>query len=323
MITVLRDRYVPAWPKRVRCTREERGYVMRAGAAFERTYSSDAHFVAYCSSMGRRLALESLEQDVAIELTHVVFDIDGPNHAVTPEWRSSLRDRVQALAAVHPAPYYYETRGGARLVYAQREPTIIRTRDDAREWKRVYSVALAYLARRFGIAGDPACADCTRLFRLPRATRELGEQPENLPTWGDPHRIGVLEINATHADVDVARASSKAFREPKARDVESTSTCDGYGVLYWALRLRGDIIADHSTGAYVVRCPREQKHTTGATGDGSTLLYLPDRGHELGHIHCLHSHCAELSPKEWLTEFSEAELDAARERAGIRRERAA
>ncbi|MBE7481155.1 MAG: hypothetical protein HS104_14375 [Polyangiaceae bacterium] len=320
-ITVLRDRYVRGWPAH---DDGERAYVLELGTALERPYSTDAHLTAYRTPNGRRLTRDALDRGVAVEMTAVLFDLDGPDHQATPEWRRETRERVQALATEHPSPYYYETRGGARLVYIQAEPTVIRTHDDARAWRQQIAVAVAYLERRFGLVADPGCSDWQRLYRLPCATREPGGLPENLPTWGDSQAIGALEIRATHDDVDTARRASKAFREPRVRNIESTSACDGFGVLYWALRLRNDVIDDRSSGVYVVRCPREREHTTGSTGDGSTLLYLPDRpGDEIGHVHCLHGHCADMTPKRWLAEFSATELATARERAGVANRRAA
>lgn len=321
LVTVMRDRYVPGWPAH---EDGESAYAFNLAEALGRDYSTDAHLTAYRTPNGRRLTRDAIERGVAIELTCVLFDLDGPDHRATPEWRRETRERVQALEAAHPGVYFYETRGGARLVYRQAEPTIIRSHEDARAWRQTIAVAIAYFERRFGLVADQGCSDWQRLYRLPRATRERGGAPENLPTWGNPSAIGSLEINATAADVAVARQRSKAFREPRPRKVESTATCDGFGLLYWALKLRGDVLADHSSGAFVVRCPRESDHTTGTTGDGSTLLYLPSRGgDELGFIHCLHSHCSDLSPKEWLREFSKSERDAARERAGIKRKVAA
>lgn len=313
-VTVLRDRYVRGWP-----THEQGAlaYVLDLGEALDRDYSTDAHMAAYRTPNERRLTRDAIDQGVAIELTCALFDLDGPDHQATPEWRRETRERVQALAAVHPGVYYYETRGGARLVYRQAEPTIIRSHEDARAWRQTIAVAIAYFERRFGIVADPGCSDWQRLYRLPRATRDPGGLPENYPTWGDAHAIGVLEINAEIEDVEIARARCKAFQEPRLRDVGSASTCDGFGLLYWALKLRGDVLADHSDGAFVIRCPREHDHSTGATGDGSTLLYLPDAGEELGAIHCKHSHCVDLRVTDWLACFSASDLEAASKSAGI------
>src|SRR5690349_16572686 len=102
MITVFRDKYVPSWPKHLRCIDVERGFVVEAGHAFERTYSTDAHFAPYRAPNGRRLSLDALDRGLTVELAHVVFDVDGPNHTAPPEWRVSLRERIQTLSAEHP-----------------------------------------------------------------------------------------------------------------------------------------------------------------------------------------------------------------------------
>lgn len=316
MITVVRDPYVPSWPKRARCIREERGFTMRAGDAFERAFTTDAHFTQYRSAMNRRLSLDALDRGVSFELTHVVFDVDPPGHVATPEWRLSTREKVVALNERHPGVFYYETRNGARIVYRQTVATVVASRDDAREWKRTYAIGLAYLARRFQIAADPSCADVTRLFRLPRATREIGGKPENHPSWGDAHAIGSLEISADASDVSAAKATSKAWQSHRVID-HAPCAASGDGILFAALQARGDIIRAHGAGAYVVRCPNEAQHSSGRTGDGSTILYLPAAGECVGAVCCLHAHCSDLTVRDWLRLFSDSERDAARERAGV------
>ncbi len=317
MITVLIDRYVRGWP-----AHEHGGIVdvLPLGDAFVRDWQTDAHFAAYRTSNGRRLTRGVFDLGGSVELTAVVFDVDAPDHGaggltIGCVWRRQLRECVQALASVHPGLYYYETRGGSRIVYAQREPTVLSSLDDAREWSQGYRVMLAYLRRRFGIEADPACSDWQRLYRLPRATRtpELG--PENWPAWGDPHAIGSLTIEASREDVlAAAQAAPKAFRVLDRHDLAPCSA-SGDGLLYALLCARGDIIRAHDRGAYVVRCPREHTHTCGTTGDGSTLLYLPAAGEEIGAIHCLHAHCSGLELRDWLREFSESELAEARGRS--------
>lgn len=320
-VTVVRDRFVRGWPRH---PEGERAYVLELGAALDREYSTDAHFTAYRTPNGRRLTREALEHGVSVELTTVVFDVDcsevhGTAEPAPESWRRTVRERVCELATTHPGLFWYETRGGGRIVYAQAEPTIIRTAQDAREWSGVYAVAVAHLARRFGIVADPACADWQRLYRLPHAMRESGGRYENWPRYCDTSQIGALLIDATDDDVSRAKRSSRAFDQPRERTSFAPCSSDGYGVLYYALRNRGDIQRQHGADAFVIRCPRERAHSTGRTGDGSTLLYLPSAGEQLGLIYCLHSHCANISTRQWLREFSLAELDAARRASGIGR----
>lgn len=320
-VSVMRTKYAKSWPRHAH---GDAAYVLPLGVALTRTYRSDAHFAQYRSPNGRRLAAEALEQGVGVNLEVIAFDVDcpethGSSKPAPEQWRHCMRDKMRALSRTHPHPYYYETRGGARIVYRQEEPTLLRTRDDGREWARTYAVALAYLARCFGIHADPACADWQRLYRLPHATREQNEGPENWSVLGDAACIGALTINATQEDVDRAMRASKAFRVPRIANLAPCTQQDGYGLLYHALRARGAVFDRRPDGAFVVRCPRELQHTSGRTGDGSTLLYLPAPGEQVGAIHCLHGHCAGVDVRGWLREFSTDELEAARQAAGITR----
>jgi hypothetical protein len=323
LVSIVRDRYVRGWPRH---PEGDRAYVKPLGEALEREYSTDAHFTAYRTPNGRRLTREALDQGVAVELTAIVFDVDCPEtHGTSAPapviWRMALRERVIALTAEHPAPYYYETKGGARIVYRQAEPTVLRSQADALEWSKVYAVAVAHLEHRFGIVADPACNDWQRLYRLPRATREPGGEPENHPVSGDPNNIGSLLLHATLADVAKAqRAAAKAFREP--RDLPAFMG-GGDGLLFWALKLRGDVIGKAPRGGWICRCPNRAQHTSNTCGSDSTVVYPASGDTQIGAIHCKHGHCVNLVLRDWLRLFSDGELDAAREAAGISRERAA
>lgn len=320
-VTVVRDKFARSWPERTdRKTGElkalrssDRADVLPLGEALERAYASDAHFAAYASPTGYRLNCEALAQGVEVALSCVVFDVDGPGHAATPAWRRDLRERVCALAEVHPRPFYAETRGGARIIYTQAEPTIIRSRDDAEQWSRVYLTACAYLNRRFGIEADTACKDWTRLFRTPHATRDAGGEPENLPAYPNPHDIGPLEIDASWDDVEHVKATSKAFR--KARDLVFVGG-NGDGLLYWLLRNRGDV-GGETAGGWICRCPNREQHSTNTDGTSSTIVYPAAAGKQLGAICCKHGHCEHFRPQEWLRFFSDSEIEAAQRAAGI------
>jgi hypothetical protein len=316
LVTVFADKYVrslPALDEEKPVRQCDRGEVVDVADALERNYMRDAHFATYASPNSHRLNFKSLANGTAIELTCIVFDVDGPGHAemlVTDPWRRELRNRMECLAAKHPQPFYYETAGGARIVYRQPTPTILRTREDAVEWSRDYVLVVAYLKRQFGIKADPACADWQRLYRLPRATRKGVLQ--NWPTLGEPTDIGSFVADVSLADVETVAVEQRKHLSPR-KTLSFNGT--GRGVLFHALQKRGDIAGAHSSGAVLIRCPNESEHTTGQTGDGSTLLYPPDDAHNVGAIFCLHGHCSGLMVRDWLKKFSHQELEAAREAA--------
>jgi hypothetical protein len=320
VISLMRDRYVHGWPRH---EHGDRVFVRELGKALTREYSTDAHFAAYRSPNGRRLVREAIDLLDGIELTCIVFDIDcvethGTSEPAPEFWRCQTRERVLALTAVHPGAYYYETRGGARIVYRQAEPTVLRTQGDGREWSRVYAVAIAHLARRFHLVCDPACHDWQRLFRLPRATRTAGGKPESWPTLGDPNAIGALLITPSIYDVEHAERHSRAFRDASAHFTPSIAS--GEGLLYYLLRARGDVSdCKCPRGGWIVRCPNRTAHTRNTDGTDSTVLYPPLAGKQIGAIECKHAHCQHFSVPQWLRFFSDRELAAARSAAGITR----
>jgi predicted P-loop ATPase len=59
------------------------------------------------------------------------------------------------------------------------------------------------------------------------------------------------------------------------------------------LREKDLVLGTDRDGALLLKCPWEHDHTTGTTGDGSTV-YFPagTNGYEQGHFKCLHGHCA-------------------------------
>jgi hypothetical protein len=319
-VTVLRDKFVRGWP------RHEHGAaasVLTLNQALTNFYTTDAHFAAYVTPNRRRLTREALDQGVHVVMKVIAFDVDCPSVHGTVEvapdaWRVELLAQVGKLATHHPDPFVYMTRGGARVVYQQNEPTVLRTHDDAQLWSQHYAVCIAYLKRCAGIVVDPACADWQRLYRLPHATREHGRAPEERLTAGDASRVGTLVFEASPDDIIAARVASKAFRERRST-IFTTSSGAGDGLLYHLLRARGAIIREHVDGSYVIRCPRDDAHTKGSSGDGSTLLYPPAHGKQVGAIHCMHGHCSNMSVRDWLRVFSQHEIEVARRAAGVAR----
>jgi hypothetical protein len=309
-VTVLPDAFRRSWPPREGkpLRPHDRAYVLDLGAALERSYEADAHFAVYSTPNRHRLNYRALEQGVTVELAALVFDLDGPNHVATPEWRTETRQKICALFEAEGAGFYYETRGGARVVYRQEEPTVIATQEDGKEWRRNYAVLVANLARRFGLAADPACSDWQRLFRLPRATRDEGGSPENHPCFGDPQHIANLFVQATEEDVAAAKRKSRTPHEKQTR-TWTMSTTTGDGLLYALLRARGDVGEEVEHGKWIVRCPNRSRHTTNTDGTSSTVLYEPRNG-AIGMLDCKHAHCCNLSLREVLNFFSDAEIGA-------------
>lgn len=318
LVSVMRDRYVKGWPQHVD---GEFIYRLELGEALERAYTTDAHLVAYPTPNRRRLKREALDHGVSVELSAIFFDFDcaathGTKEPAPESWRRELRDKVCRLFEAHGAGYYYETRGGARVVYQQDEPTVISSHEDALEWSRGYVVLVANLKRRFGLDADPSCKDWQRLFRAPHATRTPGGRPENWPTFGDPSRIADLFIEASAEDVAEATRTSREFRTDRTRNLNAPGAVDE-GLLPWLLQLRDELGDNAPRGGRIALCPNRSQHTVKTDGTDATVCYPARDGGELGSIHCLHAHCQQFTPKDWLEFFSDAEKDLARERAGI------
>lgn len=305
MITVMRNRYVKSYPHGEAC------YDVTLAKALTRPFTTDAHFVQYTSPAKARLNRDS---GVTATMHVIVFDVDCSHTHGTQEdtpggWRARMFCALSALLKDHPGGYWYETRGGGRIVYRLPSASTIASADDAVEWRKDYAISLAYLARKYGIHADAACADWTRLFRLPRATREGNSQPETRWACGDVNNIDALKIEPTSEDLATARASSKAFDIVKQLDYRSNG--DSKGLLFHLCRIRGLLIAERKN-AYVIKCPRHEQHSCGKVGDGSTMLYPPAAGKTAGAIHCLHAGCSNMSLKDWMSLFSEHEINEAR-----------
>jgi hypothetical protein len=321
LVTVFRDKYAVGWP---RAEQGERGYVRPLGVVLDRDYRTDAHFVAYQSPNDRRLVVEAIDAGAVVTMNIIVFDMDcaevhGTGVPVPPAWRRALRDKVQAMQAQHPGGFFYETRGGARLLYGLAEPAVLRTQEDATGWARDYVIAAGYLRQRFGIDADPACADWQRHYRCPRATRDRGRSPENHPYFGNAHDVGELRLSVTWGEVEeVKKRHPRKFQEQRP----STPYAGvGDGLLYYALKRRGDIVRDvqrHRQRGWIVRCPNRGQHSKNSDGTDATVLYPPSRG-PFGFIHCLHAHCVDLTQQQWLDMFSKSEIEAAERDAGITR----
>lgn len=264
---------------------------LELGDALTRTWPSDAHMqLAYSPNSPRRRLVAAEIGRLAIELHAVAFDFDGPGHRADDNWRERFAERATSAA---PGAFIYFTRNGARIVGRFAEPFAITSPADALRWRACYTAQCARFAAH-GLDADRACADWGRLFRLPRATRDLGGAPEQWPTIGDPHNIGTIGLPQPRSELRPhAPAQPRAQRAVQGGVSESTA-------LLRDLERAGLIVGPGpAPGSFRIICPNDRSHTTGAPGDGSTIYYPPRDFCGGGFVHCFHR-CAEIrTAREW------------------------
>ena len=91
---------------------------------------------------------------------------------------------------------------------------------DATAWRHLYVTWTRYLKRRFDLDADRV-KDWTRLFRLPRATRD--DKPEERETIGDPHSIGVWSPDLTAEDLSFDAAKvDREYEQHQNREAQKT-----------------------------------------------------------------------------------------------------
>jgi hypothetical protein len=163
--------------------------VVDVRAAFERTYATDAHFVAYVVSLnGEPLARQPrvnkpglswlLEQGYEVRLHALVADVDNPDHGPwTPDLLEEADAQHRTLAILRTAGYYY-TSAGRRIVQPLAEPVAVDVGEQILErWLGALETA--------GVPVDRNCRDWTRLFRLPSVAREDGKHQRQRPILDD------------------------------------------------------------------------------------------------------------------------------------------
>lgn len=285
-----------AWP----CDNPPAAPYVSVGEMLTREYGWDAHFTSYESSVQCRMKGEALgKADIVMHLMTV--DVDGPKdpnstrHIRTPEWDAGMHSAILRLMASHRG-YAYWTRGGLRLLWGI-VPVPLRSVSDALRWRQVYLDRLEWL-KGWGIEGDPACQDWTRLMRAPHALRDGAYECENYPTMGDPYNLGVWDWEVPEVQ-----------RLPPPRSpgrVAIAAACGvrvGGGILAELFAGRGWLGREVKPGVVSVRCPWESDHS-GHRDDTSTAIV----GEK---FMCMHAHCMY---RNVLTVFTEAEIDAARAR---------
>lgn len=191
-------------------------------------FPSDTHFAAYGGQVDARMTNAVLREGGSVQMKLAVFDVDcrvahqmngADTSSATADWFKDERPKIEALLAVHAGGFVYCTKGGYRIVYALPESVEIASDADRARWTLLYIRWVTYLKRQFGIVADPACSDCTRLYRAPHATRDEAAGPEEREIIGNPADVGCWAYvpPSDSIDDDIAAASEVAMRDPNWR----------------------------------------------------------------------------------------------------------
>lgn len=233
---------------------------MSLDLAMTTEFDSDAHFVTYvpghagqwvtryprCNKHGSSVLREIRERGGELWTTCLVFDYDHPKlpDGTKQRWSPQLWEDFEGRLldaydrGFKPAfdwTWLYTTTHGARLVYALSTPVPV---DQAEG-------LMAGMVRDFliyGIALDDL-KDWTRLFRLPRVTRVLG-QGQSIRTWQDPmfeevcRQDVLLDPTTVRPDAVHSGSTTKSFEyvdDPMPDPHEARQLIElGHGLTDWA-----------------------------------------------------------------------------------------
>lgn len=207
-----------------------------------------------------------------------------------------------------PAPVEALSGNGVHLLYRIALP------NDA-EATAIVKGVLAALAARFdndAVMVDPGNFNAARITKLYGTVARKGAHTPDRPHRVSrlvtaPDNIVVVTREQLVAVADLA-TGTKATASPRGRaSLGSTN-----GVLYYAFKARGDVIGVCPAGGWTVRCPRDDKHSTGEAGDSSTVLFPPGAGQDLRAFKCQHGGCIDLDTRAVLATFTPKELVDAR-----------
>ena len=260
-------------------------------------YFDDRHFAAYAPQAIGDSYCRLKAGALPVEMILLVFDVDGPDHKATPEWRSTTAARLPTGAL------WYATGGGLRVIFALEWPSILKTAEDCAAWSAFYDAACVAAERMWGLVPDTACSDWTRLYRLPKVTRD------DMPTWaGAPLPLGwqahaplLWDENwITEADYEAAelRAANGAGRARGGHSGAPTGEVED--TFLFRVLEAADWDFGETRGNWTnVECPWVSEHTTG--GDEAGICGNDDE-HPGGPgvFNCYHGHCKGRDVKDVL-----------------------
>jgi len=144
-------------------------YPIRGDEAWTTAYDTDAHCVAYVLDgygVGDRHPRINKTFGLRPRMHWRMVDCDNPRHEPWDDWRRGLDAAREIAQWLKPRPRIYVTRAGWRYVWPLNPPEEI-------------GGELAALVRLHaqGVPVDFSCRDWTRLYRMPRATRDGVQLP--------------------------------------------------------------------------------------------------------------------------------------------------
>lgn len=200
-ITVLPHKHIPSPEADDFAARDADALPSELGAALTAEWSTDAHFAAYeplcppeLEGAAVRLASGALADGLPVRMVALVGDVDDADahrekRPASKEWRATTEPVLRLSGLAH-----YETRGGYRVIAELADPVELRSPEDARLWSSTYRGWCEQLRTTYGLTLDVACADWTRLYRLPNVVRDGAEQ--RAPIVGAVTKVDAYAIPA-------------------------------------------------------------------------------------------------------------------------------
>ena len=189
--------------------------------------------------------------------------------------------RIFPTLDVGPDPVVYKKRYRQELAYVIGVMSELAfPGDDTRQFDpttdRLLNLNYVYTRRE---ESDPI----PETFLLGDAEEEYGiDWPELLAATAFPEAEGEAETNEAVRRVEVSRATGRGFTDAELGDRPS--------LLRLAFAEAGMLGHELGGGKVAVRCPWESQHSTGTRFNGSTLLWPPVNGGNIGGFWCSH-HC--------------------------------
>jgi hypothetical protein len=258
--------------------------------ALTRRHESDAHCQpAYSPKRPHSRLVTSDIGRVPIVLGSRWFDIDLPGHRWDDGAWAEERSKIAAVSVAFPDSYVFTTRAGYRLIWLRATPYEITSSEDAARCKAEQAGACDVL-ETYGIRADRACLGPLHLYRLPWVIRD-GQctEPEII---GSADRIGFFEL--PEGSPKPKHSTSPAAASSRAALAGQDANSDAFAptALLADLQRAGLVIGPGPLpGSLLIVCPRDAAHSTGRSGDGSTVYHAPNVFGGSGWLDCKHSGC--------------------------------